>query len=188
MKHIVIDPGHGGPDPGAIGVYGLREADVNLSVALRVSELLPALSYAPLRVTITHQGDGAPLQNRVHLANEVGADLFVSIHCNGHENPFAHGYEVWTYRGSPNLADYVAGSVYANFRRQFPEMRSREDWSDGDPDKETRRLAVLKWTNMPALLIELGFVTNGDDARILRNPDCQDRMAQAIAEAVHDAL
>ena len=179
QKWLILDPGHNGPDPGAVGVHGLREADVVLAIAERTRELLAA----DLVVTfMTHRGGGASLVDRCAFANEALADIFISLHCNAHTTPDARGFEVWTSPGQTR-ADVIATSIFEELTAAFPLMPGRADHSDNDPDKEAR-FYVLTHTRMPAVLVEFGFVTNPADAAILAYPDGQLRCAQALAAAI----
>lgn len=93
VRRVVLDPGHGGFDPGAIGPSGLREKDVALDVALRAAR---ALRNAGYDVRLTREDDRAvPIENRSALANAADADLFVSVHCNASESAGAHGIETY---------------------------------------------------------------------------------------------
>jgi len=183
VRTVVLDSGHGGPDTGATGIYGLREADVNWSVTSHLFDELLRQSSSPLRILPTHLGHGRTLQGRVWVANDLGADLFVSLHCNSFTDPGPHGFEVWTHPGQ-NVADLVAERCYDLVLARFPSLVGRRDWSDGDSDKETRRLFVLRETAMPALLIEMGFVSNPGDAALLAVPAKHRPMAAAIATAI----
>ena len=95
LRTIVLDPGHGGEDPGAIGVAGVAEKDLTLEIAHRLRDELLALDPS-LNVLLTREGDTYPtLEERTHLSNMVDADLFVSIHFNAAENPEANGIETF---------------------------------------------------------------------------------------------
>lgn len=178
MKLVVLDPGHGGPDPGAVGVSGLREADANLSISFKAARLLRAYRWSPL-VYLTHGGEGCSLSGRCAFANGSNADMFVSIHCNAHTTPNARGFEVWTTPGVTG-ADQIATSIFNALSTEFPDVPGRSDWADNDPDKETS-FYVLGHTAMPAVLVEFGFVTNPDDAAILASDAGLQRCASALA-------
>lgn len=186
MRHIVIDPGHGGPDPGAIGPEtSLRECDV----ALSISEMAVTLMKDELQevdVSLTHGGLGSSLQRRCDYANEIRAMMFVSIHCNAAEARSAHGFEVFTSRGTTR-ADLVAASLYASISRHFPELRARTDYDDGDIDKEAN-FYVLRNTSMPAVLVETAFITNFSEEILLGSLRWQTRYAKAIVEGVKAIL
>lgn len=177
---ICLDPGHGGHDPGAIGPTGLTEAQVVRWISIHIGR---GLSEAGHHCIYTRQNDVfVELDDRAEFANEEDADLFVSIHANASEIPAAHGFEVWTSPGwTP--ADPIATKVFENIRRAFPELRGRVDSSDGDPDKEAKFRVLVK-TMMPALLVEIAFISNPTEERWLRDPGWRLRMAGAIVSAL----
>lgn len=177
---IVIDPGHGGADPGAVGPTGIREADINLAVAQRVASLLTRRHHEPV---LTRTGDVTmSLQTRTSFANSRGADCYVSLHCNAAVSRAAHGFEIWTSRGHTR-ADSLASCISAAWSKEFPTMHIRADWSDGDADKEAG-FAVLVKTAMPAALLELQFISHPEWEKWLNDKINQDRMAAAIAAGV----
>jgi N-acetylmuramoyl-L-alanine amidase len=177
---IVIDPGHGGADPGAIGPGGTREADINLAVSSRLAALLIRQRH---EVVLTRTGDVfLSLATRADLANSRKADAFVSIHCNAAVSPAAHGFEVWTSRGQTR-ADALASGISTAWSLEFPFMTIRADWGDGDVDKESGFFVLVK-TAMPAVLIELQFISHPQWEKWLNDKTNQDRMAAAIAAGV----
>ena len=174
---IIVDPGHGGHDPGAVGC-GLKEAEINLAVAYELAAVLDSEAI-PSRFTRPNNS-WVSLKERVRIANELGADLFLSIHCNAFVDPSANGFEVWTSPGDTG-ADPIATRIFYSMRETFPEMIARQDFSDGDPDKEAE-FYVLKHTSMPAVLVELAFLTNWADAHLLST--ARPRFARAIADGL----
>ena len=184
MKPIVmLDPGHGGKDPGAVGPTGLKEKDVVLSVCQLTKAILVS---AGVEVFMTRTGDTFPeLAVRARNANEVSADLFLSVHCNSAKSP-ARGFEVFTTRGQTR-ADPLATSLFLAFGIEFPDAIKRLDPSDGDPDKETS-FAVLRLTNMPAALFELEFIHDASGEAFLRDARNQARCAKALAAGILDHL
>ena len=181
MLKLVLDPGHGGPDSGAVGTRtGLLECDVALWTASRIEQNLrdnPLVS-----VTFTHHGSGVSLQERAHFANQIGADLFLSVHCNAHTGAGAHGFEVWTSPGR-TAADSVATLIYNSIDGMFPELWGRQDRADADPDKEAR-FFVLRKTRMAAVLVELAFISNFSEEILLGSDVWRWRYADAIADGV----
>ena len=176
MRTIVIDPGHGGTDPGAVSgkVY---EKDINLRVAL----LTAARLLGKYDVIMTRHADRAvALYDRVKAAK--GADLFISIHCNAAANKDANGIEFWTSKGRTS-SDIFADILYRNFKSRFNSRNFRVDLSDGDSDKESNYY-VLKNTACPAVLIELEFISNDEAKDFLVSIDNQKQMAEAIYESV----
>ena len=184
---IVIDSGHSGsPDPGAVNSQtGLRESDITLIVAKLVKAYLCAVGYeVKLTRTEWEQEETDDLSYRTAQANEWAADIFISLHCNSAETPSAEGYEVWTSPGD-TLGDALATSLYRQIADEFPDRKGRTDYSDGDPDKESR-FYVLVHTDAPACLVEMAFISNEEEAALLSDAEWQDRYARAIARGVTD--
>lgn len=185
MFKIVIDPGHGGRDPGAIGPTGVQEKFINLDVARQLADILMPIAH----VRLTRDGDwalgpnlSADLQARADIANKWNADVFVSIHCNSAENKTAHGAEVYTTPGQ-GQCDILAESIIKAMEAQLSELYFRKDLSDGDSDKE-EWFAVLWKTDMEAALVEIAFLSNPTEEALLENPAFRARAARAIAEGI----
>jgi N-acetylmuramoyl-L-alanine amidase len=175
---VVIDPGHGGPDPGAIGIGGLREKDVVLDVSLQVAQLLQARG---VQVTLTRTSDiDLDLPPRVSIANGSGSDAFVSIHANALSmaRPDVNGVETFHFSGG--RSQMLAGALQSRMMAVSP----------GSPNRGVKqgRFFVIRRTVMPAALVEMGFVTGAIDAPRLANPDFRRRMALAIAAGILDFL
>ena len=185
---VIIDPGHAGRDvdPGAVNqATGLQEADVALFVSKLVeSQLLAAGHEVKLTRTDWAQAETDDLSVRTSLANDWGAELFVSIHCNSAASPSAAGYEVWTSPGDTQ-GDVLATCIYKQIAAEFPERAGRADYSDGDPDKESR-FYVLVHTDAPACLVEMAFISNDEEATLLSDAAWQERYARAITRGVAD--
>jgi N-acetylmuramoyl-L-alanine amidase len=168
---VVIDPGHGGPDPGAVGINGLRETDVVLDVSLQVAQLLQAKGVRVL-MTRTSEVD-VDLPPRVALANNSRADLFLSIHANAlsMDRPDVNGIETFYFESGRSRA--LAQAVQEEMLAVSPSS----------PDRGARpgRFFVIRRTVMPAALAEMGFVTGSLDASRLADPAFRRRMALAIA-------
>lgn len=170
---IALDPGHGGRDPGAVGIGGLRETDIVLEVGLRVAELLQQQG-AEVVLTRTDERE-IGLEPRVLTANRANADLFVSIHANAisMSRPDVNGVETYFYSSpsAENLATYLQESML-----EATSLNSR--------GVKEARFYVLRRTSMPAALLEVGFVTGAVDAPRLADPVFRDTIAQAIARGV----
>lgn len=185
MSIVMIDPGHHGFDSGAVGPTGAKEADVTYAIALKVAEILSRHGHSAPLSTMFHSKASSlnmDLMLRANAANKFPADLFVSIHCNGHGNAAAHGMEVWTAPGQ-GQGDILAERIIDDLVREFPELSLRVDMSDGDRDKEAK-FAVLVQTKMPAVLVETAFVTNPVEEALLVSAAGQDRFAAAIAKGI----
>ncbi len=152
MTKVCIDPGHAGRniDPGAVnGTTGLQEADVALVISRLVEKYLLAIGYeVKLTRTEWEQAETDDLIYRTTLANDWGADIFISLHCNSAANESAEGYEIWTSPGQTE-GDRLATCIYGQIAAEFPDRAGRTDYSDGDPDKESR-FYVLVNTDAPA--------------------------------------
>ncbi len=172
---VVIDPGHGGRDPGAIGIGGLREKDINTTISNRVRQQLEA---AGLAVLMTRNSDQwVDLDPRAEFANRAGADVFVSIHANAIslDRPDVNGLETYYYSSGQRLAQSIHSSVLRG-----------TDLSDRGVRQA--RFYVLRHTDMPAVLVETGFVTGATDAARFRNPAAVTQIADAIARGVLNYL
>lgn len=168
---VVLDPGHGGPDPGAVGIGGLSEIDIVDPVANRVAELLRESGVEPI---LTRTGNyDLDLDPRVDLANRIQANLFVSIHANAisMSRPDVNGIETYYYQSGDRLAETIHASLI-------------DATGSNDRGVRTARFYVLRYTDMPAVLLELGFVTGDQDAPRLRNPDYQETLARSIARGI----
>ena len=168
---VVIDPGHGGSDLGAIGIGGLREKDVVIDISHQVTQILQENG---IQVMMTRRNDRTlELRPRTEFANRVDADLFVSIHANAAPGGYssANGVETFYYQSGRRLAQNIQGSIMESFN-----MRNR--------GVKRARFYVLRHTRMPAALVEVGFVTGSSDSRVLAQPAQRRRMAQAIARGI----
>ncbi|HHX27910.1 MAG TPA: hypothetical protein GX716_02750 [Firmicutes bacterium] len=174
---VCIDPGHGGPDPGAVSADGIQEKKVNLSVAKRVAEYL---RRADVQVVLTRDtdkelvlgnDDAAELRARAQVANNAKADFFLSIHCNAASTSDAEGFEVYHYPGSTKGA--MLATKIADAYAIASGLKRRK--------VATANFQVLRDTAMPAVLIELGFLTNKADCALLKEPAFLDKIALGIA-------
>ena len=169
---VTIDPGHGGRDPGAVGIGGLQEKQVIFPISLRVAELLESQGVV---VVMTRREDVAvDLQTRADIANQAGSNLFVSIHANSISlsRPDVNGIEsYYASESGRRLAATLQASMLA-----ATGMRDR--------GVKQARFYVLRQTTMPAALVETGFVTGAQDAPRLADPAWRETMAQAIARGI----
>lgn len=214
LRAIVLDAGHGGHDPGAVGPGGLQEKDLVLDVTRRVARLVE--DRLAIKVMLSRAGDYfVPLQERTSFANKQGADLFVSIHANAHREAASAGVE--TYFLSEEATDSQARQVAALENsviqlekpvaargRLDPVRAILWDLAQSEFQAESSRLAevvqdsmtqslripnrgvkqagfyVLGGAAMPAILIEIGFVTNPREERRLKDSRYRDEIAHAI--------
>jgi len=164
---IAIDPGHGGTDPGAVGKHGLTESATNLIISEEMSKVLQEYGWSTL---LTRTSEiFISLGYRCEVANDWGADYFVSIHCNS-DGPDAHGIETLykTEKGKA-LATPVQQSLIAVTRERNRGLKHRSD------------LHVLNGTRMPAILVEVGFISHPETEQQLMKLDYLTLLADAIA-------
>jgi len=188
---VVIDPGHGGKDPGAIGITGVYEKHVALATALALQQLL--VGSGKYRVAMTRTRDlFIPLGDRVDFAQTREADLFVSLHADAMPNPAVRGASVYTMadrasdrqtaaldsllqqetkRGSARMAQ----SVVSNFGGELPLLPH--------PSRHARFL-VLRAADIPSVLVEMGFMSNHQDEEALHSPDHRKLVAASMKRAV----
>ncbi|MCL2568397.1 MAG: N-acetylmuramoyl-L-alanine amidase [Oscillospiraceae bacterium] len=166
MKTIVVDAGHGGADSGA--VYGGRlEKDDNLDLALAVQRRLEARGQ---RVVMTRSTDVfLPMTERSAVSNRAGADLFVSIHRNAAESHAANGVENFVYLDPTTFEVEAAETVLGEIVRAGVQR---------DRGVKRGNFAVLRNTNAPAMLLEMGFITNERDNQLF------DENFNAYADAI----
>ncbi|MCM1194078.1 MAG: N-acetylmuramoyl-L-alanine amidase [Butyrivibrio sp.] len=173
---IVLDPGHGGDDEGCMRETAL-EKEINLGIALRTADKLREMGF---EVVLTREdNDSNPtLEERAAIAEEAEADIYVSIHQNACEEKesSAGGIETW-YCGSKEGSRRLAQLVH---RGALEETGAKERLL-----QETEELYVIRETSMPACLIETGFLSNGEERRLLCDPAYQDKIAAGIAQGVN---
>jgi N-acetylmuramoyl-L-alanine amidase len=178
-KVVLVDPGHGGPDPGVVG-HGLTEAAVAADLAARVEGRLAATG---VQVLLT-RGPGLtrPLDDiaRAQFANETRADLVVSLHADGLDNAAARGVASYYYGHDNDGPGSVIGQHFATLVQK--EIVARTDLVDLQVHPKTWDL--LRHTRMPAVRIEVGYLTNPHDAGRLADPVFRDVLAEAVVVAV----
>lgn len=179
---ICLDPGHGGTDPGAV-VGDVREADVALDYARAIGEALETRGCTVLYTRL--EDKTLELAARPRAANEARADVFVSVHCNASTSMAPHGFQVLHAAGSER-GEALARAIHDRVTAAIGTTR----WSGVHPDESPacggRRLYVLRATAMPAVLLELGFLTHVGERTLLLEPAYRDMIARAIADGVID--
>jgi N-acetylmuramoyl-L-alanine amidase len=198
VQTVVLDPGHGGYDKGQVSRYGC-EKDFALDVARK---LRPILQAKGLRVIMTREADYfVPLEVRAKIANAARNSIFVSIHFNAtNDDPNATGFEIFSFtpRGAPSTSDGTAAAssvnmqpgssvdaqslalsacIYHSLLGHIPEY---------DRGIKRARFAVLRLTNVPAVLIEGGFLTEGGESKLIANKDWRAKMAGAIGIGIEN--
>lgn len=212
IKKIIIDPGHGGDDPGAIGRTGLKEKEVCLDIARKLDVLLRSQGF---EITLTRDCDKTvSLLERAKLANSTDTDLFISIHANANRVRRLYGFEVYYLsskiddseralltakkenlkledaafaRHSINLDATIWDLIYTQNRAESIELAEHICGVAGD-NLDIRILgikganfSVLKTCRMPAVLIEVGFLSNRYEEKMLNNRFYRQQIAEAIA-------
>lgn len=182
---VVIDAGHGGNDPGKIGVDNIKEKDVNLQIALC---LKAQLQVRGVKVVLTRDADvclateGAAnkkvsdMHNRVSLINASGADYMISIHQNSYPETEISGPQVFYY-GPSDKSKELAQTIQAQLIADLQPPKEREIKTGND-------LYILKNSSCPGVIVECGFLSNPTECGNLQNPEYQQKIAVAIARAV----
>ena len=216
IKTIVIDPGHGGKDPGAIGRRArLKEKDMTLAVARKLKD---RLEESGIRVIMTRNDDTfIPLPKRAEIANHSGADLFVSIHINSSRARSMRGFECYYLsnatddnaraleafeNSSLKMGDEASAEHSKQLDKTLWDMTLTENRLEsaemassvcdsvegslaiGNRGIRSARFYVLKYTHMPSVLVEAGYISNKYEEMKLRDPQFLDRLANAIAEGI----
>lgn len=173
-KTIVVDAGHGGTDPGVVGPSGVPEKEITLAVAKRLHDLL---QQGGARVLMTREKDESlgdskrdDLTARVELANESGADIFVSIHANSFHEPDEDGAQTFSQPGcveSRKLSHAIQAEIVRLLRNTVRVPREVDYF-------------LNRQTKMPSVIVEIGFLTNPREERLLLDPGYQSQMAFAI--------
>lgn len=186
MKRIIcIDPGHGGRDPGAINPREnyLPEKTIALRVAEIFAERLQTVTKRKYEVVMTRSTDRfLDLQRRCDISNNAKANLFVSIHCNAANAESARGIEVLHATGSRN-GERAASLFLGEIARDFPSFRNR-GLKPSVSTKYPRWIRVLHKTNAPAILVELGFLSNKEEGAVLNDPKSWQLYSNAMTRAV----
>jgi N-acetylmuramoyl-L-alanine amidase len=221
-KTVVIDPGHGGHDPGAVGPTGLYEKNVVLDIAIRVNKILKK-SCPDYAVVLTRETDVfIPLPKRAAIANKLHADLFVSVHANASSNRKARGIETYllnattseealrtaarengvsfrkmkqnqnemdvilTSLASQNkrdeslkLAGNIQKTLVTRVSKRYPQTGNHGVGVKGAP------FYVLVGADMPASLVEVSFISNREEEKLLKTEAYKQMLAQSIADGIH---
>lgn len=180
-KKVVLDPGHGGSDPGAIGPGGTREKDVNLGIALECARLLREQGY---EVVLTRSADSyLDLYERANIANREEAAVFVSIHSNSNPDPSKQGASTYYYAPADDSTLALQAEQRARLAQCIQEALVA---STGRPNLGLyqERFAVLRTSLMPSVLVEVAFLSNPDEERLLGQESFQKQAASGIAQGI----
>jgi N-acetylmuramoyl-L-alanine amidase len=175
--HVVIDPGHGGDDPGFVGTGGTREDSVVFAVARRLEAVLSASGVA---VYPTREADRSPSDSqRASLANALGADLVLAIHSAGSADPSTQGAVTYFF-GHERFRSEAGARLAECIHAEMIEL------GIADAGVHAKQYAVLRETRMPAVQIEPGHLTNPEDEARLAGEDFQRRLAESIAAGLRE--
>lgn len=189
-KTVIIDAGHGGEDGGAVGVGGLVEKDINLPVALKTAESLKKDGYD---VILTRDGDYAvyseeaktlrekkvsDIHNRFGIIEDSGDCLFVSIHMNHYDSPYVCGAQTF-YSGNNPESKKLAESVQTAIKTLVQPENERV------VKKATSSIYLLYYAQVPAIMVECGFISNENEAQKLKTSEYQNELASAICEGIN---
>lgn len=174
--NIGIDPGHGGSDPGAVGPTGLRESEVTLTIAKRLSYLLLAAGYGAL---LTRNEDSfVDLRPRTDLLNREDVHYTISIHCNASTNRSANYISTYI-QAAGGEAEKLARAVQKR-------LVQATGWRDGGV--RIQNLHMTREKQMPAILVECGFISNFEQEQQLRRLAMRETLAMAISLGIQDYL
>ena len=180
-KCVVIDAGHGGDDPGKVGINGAKEKDINLVIAEKVKKYLEAND---IHVVMTREADeglydsGASnkkvqdMKKRIALIDETNPDVTVSIHQNSYPEEYVHGAQVFYYTGS------ISGQRLAESIQK--QLVSKVDSENKRQVKANDSYYLLKKTGIPIVIVECGFLSNREEAEKLCDAEYQEQVAWAI--------
>lgn len=176
---IAIDPGHGGKDPGGMSKSGLKEKDLNLDISFRLKALLEDMGFKTL---MTRTEDYlVDLYKRAEIVNEANADLFVSVHINAHPSSSMYGVETLYYPSSKKEEDNRDNYTFAKIIQE--EMLKELKTADRGLDPR-EKLVVTRETKMPAVIAELGFLTNKNEAALFKTDEYHQKCAEALAHGI----
>lgn len=173
---VVLDPGHGGKDPGAISVQGFYEKGVNMSVAQKTAA---KLKQRGISVIMTRYKDEfIELERRAEIANENRADLFVSIHADSSLNRSTKGYTVYIAEDASSGSQAAAKAI---------SQRMSQITSNGNGIRRENYRVLVK-TKMPAVLLEMGYISNHGEANLIATDSFQNKVAQALSDGICDII
>lgn len=191
IQRAIVDAGHGGDDMGAVGKMGLKEKQINLDIARRLTNELEAQG---LSVTMTRKDDYfISLYQRTYIANREEGDFFVSVHCNASRNRDVDGFEVYYATPLEGPSEEVtvaeaspADSFYESSMELAGHITSAMETHLSSPNRgvKSARFFVLKGVHMPAVLVEVGYISNAEEETLLEEKSYRQNVAEAIAEGV----
>lgn len=182
---IVVDPGHGGSDPGAIGINGNQEKELVLKIAWEMIKINLSNPEYEFKVYLTRYKDTLiSLRDRTKLAKALRADIFISLHCNHSDNPNAKGLEVYV---SSRISQQSKESILLAYRIQKEISKELGFKSRG---VKFANFKVLRESTgfYPSVLVELGFLSNWEEGNWFSNPENINNLASLILLAIRKSL
>lgn len=186
-KIVLLDPGHGGIDPGKVSVTGRNEKEINLEISVRVREKLEKIGY---KVFMTREDDAglykdsdsnkktADMKRRCSMAEECKADILVSIHQNSYQSEGVKGAQVFYYSHSDE-GEKLAKAIQKGFLTVVNSDNGREA-------KANDSYYILLNVKCPAVIAECGFLSNYEEAELLEKEEYQEKVAEAICVGVEE--
>lgn len=190
---IVLDAGHGGVDPGKVGVNGLLEKDINLQIVMKLKEALEKDETIGAKVVLTRDEDmghydendsnkkRADMNKRCEIINEVSPDLVISIHQNSYHSSAVKGAQVFYYEKSEKgkaLANKIQGSL----------VRELAGENKGRVEKANDSYYLILNVKCPAVIVECGFLSNESESKLLGDSEYQDKITKAIIDGIKEYL
>ena len=183
---LVIDPGHGGTDPGHLSSHPnhLPEKSLNLILAKKLGNYIEKY-LKNIKVIYTRTDDTFPsLNDRVAMANTMGVDYFISVHCNANARKTVHGTESHVH----SMTSKTSVALAREFEKEFSTRAGRKSRGVKDGNDREHSIQVLKYTRMTSVLVECGFLTNEREANYLNTENGQDIIASAMFRALRTQL
>lgn len=186
---ILVDAGHGGSDPGMIGVGGLEEKGINLSISLLLRDTLEKSGYSVIMTREEDKGlydssaankKAQDMQRRIAMIREYAPVLSVSIHQNSYQDEGVHGPQVFYYESSVE-GKKLAEAVQSSLNNQLEVDRPREV-------KGNTSYYLLKRSSGTLVIVECGFLTNPEEAQKLQTKEYQEKVAAAVSEGIRTYL
>lgn len=186
---ILVDAGHGGSDPGMIGVGGLEEKGINLSISLLLRDTLEKSGYSVIMTREEDKGlydssaankKAQDMQRRIAIIREHAPVLSVSIHQNSYQDAGVHGPQVFYYESSVE-GKKLAEAVQSSLNNQLEVDRPREV-------KGNTSYYLLKRSSGTLVIVECGFLTNPEEAQKLQTKEYQEKVAAAVSEGIRTYL
>lgn len=190
---IVIDAGHGGMDPGKVGINGELEKDINLSIALKLKAAIEKDDKLNAVVTLTRTDDMghytdsdsnkkmADMRKRCEIIEEVNPEMVISIHQNSYHSSKVRGAQVFYYKESKSgrlLAEKIQASL----------VKELSEGNKGRVEKANDNYYLIMNVSCPAVIVECGFLSNEEEAKLLSSGQYQDRIVGAIIEGIREYL